>query len=145
MQSGHLVFRISELSVINLLVILKRLSVSSNSEFLDTSKYSVCFRRYHESSHINILVLQASIANSGTFCTPVSLFCKFCKTLFMYSVFVTSMLQNSGLVWFSCVRVPRNGRPKLRDSTLRDFRVTRALRILSHKRQVSMRHTIHRS
>ena len=63
--------------------------------------------------HISILVFLASIANFGRFCTPASLFCKFWKTFFLYSVFVTSMLQSSGLVLFSCVRVPRNGLPKL--------------------------------
>ena len=44
------------------------------------------------------------------FCTPANFFCKFWKTLFMCSVFVTFMLRNSGLVFFLvCGCVPRTG------------------------------------
>ena len=113
-QSRHLTFRISQLSIIKLLAILNRLSISSNSEFLDTSGYSMSFGSKCPAAfidnvinhhHINILVLQASMANPGRFCTPANLFCKFRNTFFMNSVFVTSTLRNSGLVLFSCVRV----------------------------------------
>ena len=97
---------------------IEQFSISLNSEFFDTSKFSVCFGSRCMAAfiddiinHPHILVFWADTAKSGGVCPPAILLCKFSRTFIMRSVFAIFMLQNSALV--SGVCVPRKGFPLL--------------------------------